>query len=194
MLLDFEGEVEWVEILSAVSIGPPELGVGDVEGGGAGVIKGDDLLTLGLKLDLALELEVAEGAFEDSLLRGVGDVFEGSFYGDVGGIYFRQREIGGDQRIFDEDGAGGGEEDLAPDAGVAVADGGDPVPADGGEEGGAVEGGDAAVEAEAVGDGVLVRVAGVGLGGDEDEISKTPRMKAPRVVPICWPLSQISEA
>ena len=46
---------------------------------------------------------------------------------------------------------------LLPDAGVAVANGGEPVPADGGEEGGAVESGDAAVLAHAVEEGVLMR-------------------------------------
>ena len=69
--------------------------------------------------------------------------------------------------IFDDDGAGGGEIDLLPDAGVAVADGGNPVPADGAEEGGAVDGGFAAVGADAVAQGVLVGDAGVGLRRDQ---------------------------
>ncbi len=68
--------------------------------------------------------------------------------------------------IFDEDGAGGGEPDFLPQAGVAVAHGVEPVPADGAEEGGAVDGGDAAVFADAVGDGVLVWHAGMGLRRD----------------------------
>ena len=69
--------------------------------------------------------------------------------------------------FFDEHGTGGGERDLLPDAGVAVADGGEPVPADGGEEGGAVDGGDAAVRADAIAQGVFVRDAGMGLRRDE---------------------------
>ena len=57
------------------------------------------------------------------------------------GIGAGKWKVGGDEGILDEDGPGGGEIDLLPDAGVAIADGGQPVPADGGEEGGAIDGG-----------------------------------------------------
>ncbi len=104
---------------------------------------------------------------DDALLRLVGHDFNGGLNSNVGGIGLRQRKIGGDQRIFQRDRAGGGEKNLLPDAGVAIANRGNPVPADGAEKGGAVDGGDAAVLADAVAQGVFVRNAGMRLRRDE---------------------------
>ena len=108
-----------------------------------------------------------DGSGEDALDGGGGGVGERGGEGEIGGVV-RGGEVAGNEGVFDDDGAGGGERDREPDAGVAVADGGEPVPTDGGEEGGTVDGGFATVFADAEGDGVLVRYAGVWLWRDED--------------------------
>ncbi len=161
-------EVQLVEVLRAVAVGPPEARVFDVQGV-VSLRRSKEMVwrACACELDGPLEGDVFNGAFEDAGLRLVGDVFDRGLDGDIGGVRAGQRQVRGDERVFDEHGAGGGEIDLLPDAGVAVANGGEPVPADGGEEGGAVERGDAAVLAEAVFQGVFMRHAGVGLRGDE---------------------------
>ncbi len=74
----------------------------------------------------------------------------------IGGVCAREGEIGTDGWIAENDGAGGGESDFLPDAHVAIAHGGDPIPAECAEECGAVFGEDSAVAAGAVFDGVFV--------------------------------------
>ena len=59
------------------------------------------------------------------------------------------------------------EKDVLPDSGVAVAHGGEPVPADGGEECGAVDGAFAAVVSEAIAQRMFVRSAGMRLRRDQ---------------------------
>ena len=66
------------------------------------------------------------------------------------------------KRILDGHAAGHGEEDVVPDAGVAAANGGNPVPADGGVEGGVVGAQRAAVLVGAL-EGLLLDAARGGV-------------------------------
>ena len=164
---DVEVELQVVEVWSAVAVGPPEFGAGEVEG-----IERDRCSCVGIERDVAMDDDGVALAGDGSG-QHTGDGFGGGVDecggdGEVGGVVGEVygADYGG---IFDEGGAGGREGDGEPDAGVAVADGGEPVPADGGEKCGAVEGGLAAVLADAEGDGVLVRDAGVGLRRDDDD-------------------------
>ena len=135
--------------------------------------------------------------------RLVADVLHRGLHGDVGGVGARQRQVGGDQRVLDQHRAGGREKYLLPDAGVAVADGGDPVPADGGEKGGAVDGRDrrrscrrrcaacARAGSPGWGCGATSTATTACLPGLTCAVmSKMPRMNAPRIVPTCTPFTQ----
>ena len=104
-----EVEVEGVDILRAVAVGPPEFWIRYVEDGCGFGIEGDGLGFLWLEGDFLRELNriagrtAAEVAFEGAGLRLVGGVLEGGLDGDVGGIGYWQREVGDDEGIFDED-------------------------------------------------------------------------------------------
>ena len=163
-----EVEMEGGEVLRAVAVGPPQFWIRDVEDGRGFGIEGDGSSLVGLEGDLLRERDVSDVAFEGAGLWFGGGVLERGVDGDVGGVGFGKREVGDDLGIVDEDGTGGGEPDFLPEAGVAIADSVEPVPAEGAEEGGAVDGGDAAIFADAVGDGVLVGFAGMRLRGDFD--------------------------
>ena len=111
---------------------------------------------VGLQRNRLREAHVAKAAFEGSGLRLVGGVLEGRLHGDVGSVRFRQRKVGDDERIVNKNRTRRREPHFLPKAGVAVAHGIEPIPADGAEEGGAIEGGDAAVLADSVRNGVLM--------------------------------------
>ena len=162
------GEVEGVEILWAVAVGPPELRVVEVELGEVFWREGEEAGFVGVELEGGVEGGGGEGGGEGGGLVGVGEVVEGGGEGEVGAVGAREGEVGGDEGIFDADGAGLGEVDVLPEADVAVADAGDPVPADGAEEGGAVLREDAAVGTGAVGESLFDGRAGVGRGEDVD--------------------------
>src|ERR1035438_953648 len=74
----------------------------------------------------------------------------------------RQRQLRISEGVFNRHPAGHGEEHVVPDAGIAAADGGDPVPADRRMEGGVVEAERAAVLAGAL-EGLLRDGAGGGV-------------------------------
>ncbi len=80
--------MELVEVLWAVTVGPPEARVLDVERGGGFGIEGDLLRGVGGDFDGLLEFDVFDLALEDAFLRGIGDVFYGGLDGYVGGIGF----------------------------------------------------------------------------------------------------------
>ena len=96
----------------------------------------------------------------------LGGIFDGRLDGHVGGVGVRQRQVGDDVGILDQHRAGGGEPDLLPQAGIAVATACSQSHPMVREKGGAVDGGDAAVLADTVGDGVLVGNAGMRLRRD----------------------------
>ena len=160
-----EGNRHGVEVGIAVADGPPEFGIGEVEGR---VRRGSELDGFGFGCgegDRQLSLDVAE---VDAQRAGDGLHFlivERGLDGDVGVGGVGERKRGGDERRLEGDGAGSGEGDVVPDAVVAAADGGDPVPAGGGVEGGVVAAERAAVDGAA---GLIFRAAGVGIGDDAD--------------------------
>ncbi len=160
-----EREVQPVHRLRAVTVGPPEARMVDVQRGRGFGIKRDLLRAVRGQLHLPFEGDVLDGSSQQTRHRLIADVFDGGLHGNVGGVGARQRQIGSDQRVLYQHWPGGGEKYFLPDAGVAVAHRVEPVPADGGEEGGPVDGGDAAVLADAIAQRVLVRNAGIAARG-----------------------------
>jgi len=123
-----------------------------------------------VRSDLCLSRRSGEGAGEGDVadLRGDGEqsrrgagVDDGDADSDVRAVGPRQRQVGHDMRIAEADGAGGFERYALPEARVAVAYAGDPVPPFGGDEGRPVDGELAAVLADAALDRLFVRDAGV---------------------------------
>ena len=89
---------------------------------------------------------------------------DGDINGGVGGVVVL--EGGDDLGVADLEALRDAERDGLPDAAVAVADAGNPVPTLGGDEGGAVERLKASVFAGPAEDGLLLRDAGVGRRRD----------------------------
>ena len=115
-----------------------------------------------------------------------------------------QRQIGGHERIFQHDRPGGGEIDLLPDAGVAIVHGVKPVPANGAKKRGpsmALMPPFWPTPSRSV---CSWGTPGCGCGVTRTAttawwpgltcavISKMPRMKAPRMVPIFAPFTHTS--
>ena len=74
-----------------------------------------------------------------------------------------RRQIGSDQGILHQYGAGSRKKDLLPDASVAIANGRNPVPANGGEKRRPVDGRLSSVLSQAIAQSVLVRDSRMGL-------------------------------
>ena len=198
-----------VEVLRTVAIGPPEFGVGNMEFGVGGWIEGD--LGGGVGRDgegLAdddLTSLSRDCSNQDAFERFVGFVDEGGFEGEVS---FRViiGEVGGDEGILDEYVAGGVKGDRLIDAGVAVTDGGQPVPSRWwrGRSGRrsrcrrrscrcrSTDYAQWVCRGAAAGATSTASTAVV-PGLTKAEISRSVRMKAPRVVPARWPLTHISD-
>ena len=99
-----EAEVQGVEILRAVSVGPPELRIQEMERRCVAGIEGDQRRAVRCEVDLLLEGDVAEAALEHAVLGLIGDVLDGGLDRDVGAVQARQRQVGGDERILDQHG------------------------------------------------------------------------------------------
>ncbi len=161
----------FVEVGIAVSVGPPQLGIQDVQRGRRCRVERNNVLRVRPERHFLDKADIAavagDGANELAGDAACGAIFEAGGEGKVGAAVVR-REHAGDLRILEHNRAGGRERDWEPDAGVTVPHCGDPVPADGGKEGGAIDGGYATVVACAQVYGVLVGDAGVRLRTDED--------------------------
>ena len=94
---------------------------------------------------LPLENDVLDGAAHHARDRLIAHILNGCLDGHVGRIGFGQRQIRRYERVFHHHRPRSGEKNLLPDAGVAIANGIEPVPAKGRKKRGAIEGGDAAV-------------------------------------------------
>jgi hypothetical protein len=114
-------------------------------------------------------------------------------------------EAGDHLRVAELERVRDAQRDGLPDAAVAVADAGNPVPAFGGDEGGAIERLEAAVLAGSAEDcswgmpgwgGGEMRTARTFFwpGRRAEVTSKLPRRNAPFIVPRSFPLSQIEAA
>src|ERR1035438_7996117 len=155
----FELQAHVVEIGRAVSGGPPQLRVDELQG----------------VLD-ALELGGGEG---DGEIEGLGAEASAQRAGDGGGGMILkdhldldggtggigERQDRADEGIPQGDGAGSVEVDAVPDTGFAAADGGDPIPPDGSVKGGIIRAESAAVLIGAHHGGFL---DAAGRGGFED--------------------------
>ena len=135
-----------IEVRFSISVGPPEFRLvdGDPGGYGEGCAGGNP--------DLLAERDVTEASFPQGLYREIRVVDQGCAQDDayLGGVEdgrkaFQGREYGRDGGVEDADGAMSFQPDVVPYAGVASADRGDPVPADGGVESGVVGAQDAAI-------------------------------------------------
>src|SRR6185437_5705613 len=162
-----ESDGEVMKCRLAVSVGPPEFRVLHFELGEVGGLEADNGFA-GIEIDVPGDLHVVEGGGEIARSRSGGRVDERRFDFDIcfGVVGLGKR--GDDIEVADGDGSCGGEGDVLPDAGVAIADGGDPVPALCGFEGGAVEHHDSAIVAGTGLDGFLLREARVRRRADAD--------------------------
>ncbi len=79
-----EAEVQIVEILRTVAIGPPQTGMFDVERGCVLCIEADDLRAVGRQFNLALEGDVFDAAHEYARLRQVADILNRCLNAHVG--------------------------------------------------------------------------------------------------------------
>ena len=158
-----EAQVQRVQILRPVAVGPPQLRIGYVERCGRLWIEGDHLFAARRERYGLGEAHVAEAAFERASLRLRRQVFHRCRNGNICRIRTRQRQVGRDQRVLNHHRSRRGEPNLLPQTGIAIADCPQPVPADGRKKGRPVERRNAAVQPQTVGDGVLMRHPGVRL-------------------------------
>ncbi len=165
-----------VELGLAVAVGPPqprvlhqqlrELSCGELDDGLArlqsdGLVDGDGL----------------DGCVDDGLHRRARLVRHWHRDIELGGCGVVIGEGRDHLRVAQLEPVRRAQRNRLPDARVAVADGGDPVPALGGDEGGAVEYHRAAVLARPAQDGLLLRDAGVGRRRDAHGEHVTPRLE-----------------
>ena len=114
----------------AVAVGPPEPGIAHRQRGHVGRIGGHDFRFAGCQHGGQAEFHVAQRAFEGDALLSGGEVARLGLHGHLGhGEIGRFGQRGDHARVPERDRPGGAQDDILPDARVAVADGGNPVPA-----------------------------------------------------------------
>ncbi len=79
-----KAEMQLVEVLRAIAVGPPQARIFDVEGGRGLAVEPDRLRAVGRDLDRLFEGDVLDGPLENALLRLVGNVFDGRLHGHIG--------------------------------------------------------------------------------------------------------------
>ena len=163
---DQEAQVQAVEVLGPVAIRPPEPRVLDAQSGRGLRAEGDNARLMRSQGDVFFEVDALDGAGQNTGLGAIGYVADGRLDGQVGGIGARQRQVRGDGWVRQDDRATGRQDHVLPEAGIAVANGGDPVPADAAQEGWPIQASHTAVGAGAGGDGLFVGSPGMRLRKD----------------------------
>ncbi len=86
VLAGLEVEMQMVEILRAVAVGPPQPRMLHVQRGRVLRVEGNLLRAVRRQLHLPLEHDVLNGALHHALHRLVADIFHRRLHGDVGRI------------------------------------------------------------------------------------------------------------
>ena len=159
----FELQLKMIQVLRAITIGPPKPRFIQMQCRNSLGVNRHQLRSMRCQLHRHLKRDMLKAPLQNTFLRLVGDILHRGLNAHVSRVQTRQRQIRRHQRIFHQHRAGRPQKHLLPNAAVAVANARNPVPADGAQKRRAIAGGNAAVEPQAIGNGVLIRISGVGL-------------------------------
>ena len=137
--LVIKAEFQMIKFRAAVAVGPPKARMLHRELGKIRGRKGNGLCFTGLQGHRLFEFYTFKRTLKRSLLDAVRCIVQIRFDGDVCARRIGKWQSGNDLRIVNRHRARGAQKYVLPDAGVAVANGRDPVPALGGFESGRIQ-------------------------------------------------------